>query len=407
MSKSRPSLSINEYDYPLPEERIAAFPLPRGESKLLIYHAGELAQSQYKFIDEHLPSDAWLVLNKTRVVQARLLFPKNEQTLIEVFCLEPIKGMSVEQAMQQTESITYQCLVGGARKWKQNPLEIKTADFTLRAEKLERIGGNFEVRLSWNTKHTFGEILELAGKTPLPPYIKRAAEESDRTTYQTVYASQPGSVAAPTAGLHFNQEIFHKLENKGMPHSYLTLHVGAGTFKPVSAENVAEHEMHAEEIHLETAFIEDLVAKLKRKRKIFTVGTTSLRALESLYWLAVLLKSDKADFEGEVTIPQWVGFDNDLEETEPVAVFEYLLTELKKKGLNHFGFKTQLIIAPGYRHKIISGLITNFHQPKSTLLLLIASLMGDDWRKAYDYALAKDFRFLSYGDGCLIFNEDA
>lgn len=407
MSKSRPSLSINEYDYPLPEERIAAFPLPRGESKLLIYRAGELSQSQYKFIDEHLPSDAWLVLNKTRVVQARLLFPKNEQTLIEVFCLEPVKGMSVEQAMQQTKSITYQCLVGGARKWKQNPLEIKTADFTLQAEKRGRIDGNFEIRLSWDTAHTFGEILELAGKTPLPPYIKRAAEESDRTTYQTVYASQPGSVAAPTAGLHFNQEIFHKLENKGVPHSYLTLHVGAGTFKPVSAENVAEHEMHAEEIHLETAFIEDLVSKLKRKRKIFTVGTTSLRALESLYWLACLLKSEKVSLQEVVVVPQWTGFDGDFKEPAPLQAFEFLLAQLKAKDLNHFGFKTQLIIAPGYKHKIISGLITNFHQPKSTLLLLISSLMGDDWRKAYDYALAQDFRFLSYGDGCLILNEDA
>lgn len=407
MTKTRPSLQINDFDYPLPEERIAAFPLPRGEAKLLIYREGQLAESAYKNIDAHLPDNSWLVLNKTRVVQARLLFPKNEQTLIEVFCLEPVKGMSVEQAMQQTKSITYQCLVGGARKWKQNPLEIRTDNFTLQAEKLGRIDGNFEIRLSWNTAHSFGEILELAGKTPLPPYIKRAAEESDRTTYQTVYATQPGSVAAPTAGLHFNEVIFQKLAQKGIPASYLTLHVGAGTFKPVSAAQVTEHEMHAEEVHLETAFLQELIEKLQNQRQIFTVGTTSLRALESLYWLACMIKSEKASLQEEVVVPQWIGFDGAVQEPAPLEAFEYLLAQLKKQDLNHFGFKTQLIIAPGYRHKIISGLITNFHQPKSTLLLLIASLMGHDWRKAYEYALAHDFRFLSYGDGCLIFNRDA
>mgnify|MGYP000279298272 CR=1 FL=1 len=367
---------------------------------------GQLQSSSYKNIGEHLPANSHLVFNETKVVQARLLFPKNEHTLIEIFCLEPAEQLSVEEAMQETQTIAYKCLIGGAKKWKEKTLEIKTETFQISAEKLSRAEDHFVVRLQWSGAYTFGEILDLAGKTPLPPYLKRAAEERDKEQYQTVYASRPGSVAAPTAGLHFNDAIFADLAQRGIERSFLTLHVGAGTFKPVSAPDVSQHEMHAEEVQLEASFARALAKRLKSGEKIIPVGTTSLRALESMYWLACLLNAEKVQWEERVTIPQWIGFEGEVPALEAAEAFAYLHEQMTQNEKQHYTFYTQLIIAQGYPHKIISGLITNFHQPKSTLLLLIASLLGEEWRTMYNYALQEDFRFLSYGDGCLILPYD-
>lgn len=394
-------IDIEEFNYELPEDRIATYPKERGESKLLIYKTGTIWESQYKDIGEALPPQTWLVFNETKVVQARLLFPKNEHSIIEVFCLEPLDAMSIEQAMQATGSIDYLCLVGGARKWKEHDLEIQLNGVKLTAQKLGRRENEFEIRLTWDTNLSFGEVLEQAGKTPLPPYIKRAAEEKDKTSYQTTYARRMGSVAAPTAGLHFNEAIFDDLKGRGMEINFLTLHVGAGTFKPVST-TVAEHEMHAEEVFMERSYLLRLQKALVEERPIICVGTTSLRALESMYWLACMHKEGQVNYEKDLIIPQWIGFDGSAEALSPKEAIQILLQLLDSLGKDWFSFKTQIIIGPGYQHRIINGLVTNFHQPKSTLMLLIASILGEDWQKVYNYALAHDFRFLSYGDGCLL-----
>lgn len=396
------SIDIETYNYPLPEDRIAAYPLPRGESKLLVFRKGQIEESQYKNIDDYLPSNAWLVLNETKVVQARLLFPKNEESIIEVFCLEPIDFKSIEEAMQAKNSIRYRCLVGGARKWKNQNLIIKLGPVELEAEKGPQTDGQFEITLSWNADLSFSEILDLAGKTPLPPYIKRRAELADKTTYQTTFAKKVGSVAAPTAGLHFNEKIFDKMRRKGIDLNFLTLHVGAGTFKPVST-SVAEHEMHAEESFLDLGFIKKLKSALLAKRPIITVGTTSLRALESLYWLGCMYKHQQLPEDGELMVPQWLGFENLDWALDPIEALSSLEDLLAEKKTDWLPFKTQIIIAPGYQHRIITALITNFHQPKSTLMLLVSSLIGEHWQDVYDYALNEDFRFLSYGDGCLLY----
>lgn len=396
------SIDIETYNYPLPENRIAAYPLPRGESKLLIYRKGQIEESQYKNIDDYLPPKTFLVLNETRVVQARLLFPKNENSIIEVFCLEPLDHKSIEQAMQAKGSIRYSCLVGGARKWKNHDLEIELGPVKITAQKGARNDAQFEINLSWNADLSFSEVLDLAGKTPLPPYIKRQAELADKTSYQTTFAKRSGSVAAPTAGLHFNEKIFDQMRARGMDLNFLTLHVGAGTFKPVST-SVAEHEMHAEESFLDRKFIANLKAALKAKRPIACVGTTSLRALESMYWLGCMHHHKQLPEQGELIVPQWIGFENTDWGIDPIEAMNALETLLDERGQDWLAYKTQIIIAPGYKHRIIKALITNFHQPKSTLMLLVSSLIGADWEKVYQYALKQDFRFLSYGDGCLLY----
>lgn len=396
------NIDIEQYNYPLPDDRIAAYPLARGESKLLVYQDRKIVESQYHQIADFLPENAWVVLNETKVVQARLLFPKNEQSIIEVFCLEPLDHKSIEQAMQAQSSIRYQCLIGGARKWKSGPLSIQIGDLRIEALKGEANEGKFEVELRWNQELSFSEVLDIAGKTPLPPYIKRKAEEEDKTTYQTTFAKKSGSVAAPTAGLHFNDQIFAKMKERGMDLNFLTLHVGAGTFKPVST-SVAEHEMHAEESFLDLNFINQIIRALEAKRPIIPIGTTSLRALESLYWLGCLYAHDQLNLNEELIVPQWLGFEKPEWALKPIEAFDALRKLLAEKGQDWLPFKTQIIIAPGYKHRLINALITNFHQPKSTLMLLVASLIGEDWQEIYNYALANDFRFLSYGDGCLIY----
>ncbi len=397
-------IDIEAYNYELPEDRIASYPLPRGESKLLVYNKGVINENRYHSIADELPENAWLIFNETKVVQARLLFPKNENTIIEVFCLEPLEKGSLEQAMQTKGSIKYQCLVGGARKWKDHDLLMELDGIQLRAEKLGRKDAHFEIKLSWNEDLSFSEILDLAGKTPLPPYIKRKAEERDKTTYQTTYAKKSGSVAAPTAGLHFNEAIFEDIRKRGMQLNFLTLHVGAGTFKPVST-SVAEHEMHAEESFLDRHFLSKLKLALKEGRPIIPIGTTSLRALESMYWMGCMYKHGQWNIK-EPIVPQWLAFENTEWALSPIESIENLEKLLDEQEVDWLPYKTQIIIAPGYKHRLISALITNFHQPKSTLMLLIASLIGDKWREVYQYALSHDFRFLSYGDGCLLFNPE-
>lgn len=398
---SIPNLDIQQYDYLLAEEKIALYPAARGESKLLVFDNKEIQEDKYLNIDAYLSPNSLLIFNETKVVQARLLFPKNENTIIEVFCLEPAHNKAIEQALAQKGSLEYNCLIGGARKWKSGFLSIVLEGITLQAEKLERKDDSFLVRFSWQADMSFGEILDLAGKTPLPPYIKRKAEEKDKKTYQTVYANRAGSVAAPTAGLHFNDAIFKKLDEKGIARNFLTLHVGAGTFKPVST-SVMEHEMHAEEVLVEAKFIADILGHLKSGREPISVGTTSLRALESMYWLGCLARSGQIDNIAEVCIPQWLAFKGETARLEASEAFEACRELLAEHGLEWLSIKTQIIIAPGYKHGIIRGLITNFHQPKSTLMLLVSSIVGDDWEKIYDYALTNNFRFLSYGDGCLL-----
>lgn len=392
---------IRDFDYPLPHHRIASHPLPRGESKLLVYQDGQAVSSQYRSISQYLPPQTALIFNETKVVQARLLFPLDAQRLIEIFCLEPAAGQSIEEAMQSRGAIDYHCLIGGAKKWKSGCLSMKLGEVELQAEKGPSLGSHFRVHLSWNSGHSFAEILEIAGKTPLPPYIKRAAEAADQQNYQTVYASRPGSVAAPTAGLHFNEAIFEQLDADGHQRHFLSLHVGAGTFRPID-RSVAEHEMHAEEFQIEAAFVERIRQFLAEKRPIIPVGTTSLRALESMYWLGCKAVAGELATTGDWMLEQWVAFEGNTAAQSPERAFAALAQALEKAGLQWKNAKTALIIAPGYQHRLIKGLITNFHQPKSSLLLLVASLIGDDWQKIYRYALQQDYRFLSYGDGCLL-----
>ena len=394
-------IDIEEFNYPLPEEKIAAYPLQRGESKLLVFKDDQINDSQYKHIDQYLPQNAWLIFNETKVVQARLLFPKNEQSIIEVFCLEPLEHKSIEQAMQAKGSIRYLCLVRGARKWKNHSLEIDLGEAKISAQKLGRQEAHFEIELSWDEDLSFSEILDLAGKTPLPPYIKRKAEAEDKKRYQTTYARRSGSVAAPTAGLHFNEEIFNKMKARGMDLNFLTLHVGAGTFKPVSS-SVAEHEMHAEEAFIDRQFLNKLKLALQEGRPIIPIGTTSLRALESMYWLGCLHHHDQLRGD-DMVVPQWLAFENKELALSPLESIKSLEQLLDQRKLDWMPFKTQIIIAPGYEHRLIHGLITNFHQPKSTLMLLVASLIGDKWQEVYQHALQNNYRFLSYGDGCLLY----
>jgi S-adenosylmethionine:tRNA ribosyltransferase-isomerase len=398
------NIRIEDYNYELPDERIARYPVsPRDSSKLLVFKNGEITDTQYNKLHKYLPAKTLLLFNQTKVVQARLKFPKNERTTIEIFCLEPHNKRDIQQAMQCTSPIEYKCLVGGARKWKGGLLHLTTEDGeTLSAEKVSRENDAFIIQFSWTGSSHFAEILEKAGKTPLPPYLNRDAEESDRDTYQTLFAKNDGSVAAPTAGLHFTEKLLKKLDEKGIQEEFITLHVGAGTFKPVSSETMSEHEMHSEEFFIERQLLDVLLDNLDKP--IIPVGTTSLRALESLYWLGVKLLRSKNTLE-EYHVTQWEPYQN-AHLPEIKDALQAIAIEMSGKGVEMLTAKTQLIIAPGYKHRICRGLLTNFHQPKSTLLLLVASFIGKDWQTIYKHALANHYRFLSYGDGCLILNDN-
>jgi S-adenosylmethionine:tRNA ribosyltransferase-isomerase len=400
------NLSIADFTYSLPENKIADYPLAeRDASKLLVYKEGNITEDIYKNITSHIPENSLLVFNDTKVVEARLLFQKPTGGVIEIFCLEPHEQYGdITTAMLQPGKVLWQCLVGGASKWKHGQILKKMVyaynkEIILQAVYTEKRTDSFVIELSWSEKEmSFAELLHHAGAIPLPPYIKRKAETSDSERYQTIYAHFDGSVAAPTAGLHFTDAIFNKLKEKNIQTDFVTLHVGAGTFKPVKSETLETHEMHAEFIDVTKEAIEKIIHHLDKT--IIPVGTTSMRTIESLYWLGVKLSVDKNP--ESVEINQWEAYDL-AEQNMPVKdALQSLLNWMGKNKRERLITKTKIIIAPGYQPRIAKGLITNFHQPQSTLLLLIAALIGNDWRKVYDYALQNDFRFLSYGDGCLL-----
>ena len=398
------SIRLENFKYILPEQDIAKYPLAdRSSSKLLLYKGGSISQDLFSHLPEHLPGDSWLVFNNTRVIQARLRFKKETGAGIEIFCLEPVDPADYEQAFQAKNSSTWLCLVGNVKKWKSGPVflhtRIKGEELRLEAQLKERSGDGFIISFQWKQRGlSFGEIIEQSGSTPIPPYLKRKAEASDRERYQTIYSMNKGSVAAPTAGLHFTKALLQDLEKSKVRMEHLTLHVGAGTFVPVKEENAKDHSMHSELVVVSPEFLEKWLSK---KGGLIAVGTTSTRSLESLYWLGVKLKEHAQADPTALSIVQW---DNEkLPQDIPLSEsIEFLLDYCKRYELEHLSFSTQLMIVPGYRFRTISGLLTNFHMPGSTLLLLIAAWIGEDWRKVYDYAQREGFRFLSYGDSSLL-----
>ncbi|HVZ24517.1 MAG TPA: S-adenosylmethionine:tRNA ribosyltransferase-isomerase [Sediminibacterium sp.] len=402
---------IEDFDYPLPDERIARYPLPeRDQSRLLVYRNGQITTDQYAGLARHLPANSLLIFNNTRVVAARLLFQNESGARIEIFCLEPGREYAdITSAMLQKQRVTWKCLVGNAKKWKQEQLvcTIRYQDQTLQltARKIAQLTDHFEVQLHWDAPElSFAELLQIAGLIPLPPYLKREAEPEDANRYQTIYAREEGSVAAPTAGLHFTEKLLQSLTDKNIRYDFLTLHVGAGTFKPVSAATMQDHDMHAEFIEIDTSFLERLTAEKNRIR--IAVGTTSLRTLETLYWLGVKVHLQPDLAPGALTLAQWEVYELQQPDIPAEAAIRALQNWMQQHQLPRLATKTQLLIVPGYRFRMISALITNFHQPRSTLLLLVAAITGDDWRKIYTYALENNFRFLSYGDGSLLWLND-
>jgi S-adenosylmethionine:tRNA ribosyltransferase-isomerase len=400
-------IAIRDFTYELPDERIALHPLPqRDASKLLIYKEGKIAEDTYSNIASHLPAGSLLVFNNTKVINARLRFKKSSGGIIEIFCLEPYEKINeYSSVMNKQGSSTWKCFIGGAAKWKEGALEkevnINNEAVKIKAVLNEKLSDGFVIGFSWFPEHlSFAEVIETAGDIPLPPYIKRNTDADDLQRYQTIYAKHDGSVAAPTAGLHFTQQIFDQLSAKKIEKEYITLHVGAGTFKPVKAEQMEQHEMHAEWIDVSHQSILNI---LNKKNDIVAVGTTSARTLETLYWLGV-----KAFLHPQLTtleLTQWEVYESSLAtcDISSEAALQALLNWMESNNKMAIFTQTQLLITPGYRFRIIKAIITNFHQPQSTLLLLVAAATKGEWRKIYAYALENNFRFLSYGDGNLIF----
>jgi S-adenosylmethionine:tRNA ribosyltransferase-isomerase len=398
------NISIFDYNYELPAGRIALHPLAsRDASRLLVYKNGSILEDGYKNIDAYLPDESLLIFNNTRVINARLRFQKNSGGLIEIFCLEPDESVNeYSSVMNKKGSVRWKCMIGGAGKWKTGDLSMNNGRLSMHAKLMKKLPGAFTVEFSWMPADlNFAEVLEQFGDIPLPPYIKRKTEKADTERYQTIYAQEKGSVAAPTAGLHFTEEIFNRLAAKNIKKDFVTLHVGAGTFKPVKALSMADHEMHAEWIDVSIEMIENLVGN--QGKIIVPVGTTSLRTLESLYWMGVKVILQPAI--KQLYIKQWEIYEPPLVNSNiPVQeALSALLNWMKDNRLQNLFTQSQILIAPGYRFKIANAIITNFHQPQSTLLLLVAAAIGNDWRKVYDHALQHDFRFLSYGDGSLLF----
>ena len=395
-------IAIEEYDYALPNERIAKFPLAnRDESKLLVYKNDRFEESVFNRLPDYLADDTLLVFNNTKVIHARLFFRKETGSLIEIFCLEP-HDMAISSAFEQRQHSTWLCFVGNNKKWKNGRLSrsmiIDGKDVTLTVDRKYAVSNAWVVDFEWNDSElSFAHIIEHFGVIPLPPYLNREAVDSDKQRYQTVYAKHEGSVAAPTAGLHFSTSVFDKLESKGIAKEFVTLHVGAGTFKPVDSATIGNHEMHIEKVEVSKQNIIHLLEYVSKT--IIPVGTTSVRTLESVYWFGVKLGID-ATIE-QMHISQW----------EPYELADYALSGedalhnvldfMDRNAIDTLYGDTQLMIAPGYKYRLVKGIITNFHQPKSTLLLLVSALIGDKWKEGYNYALQHDFRFLSYGDSCL------
>ena len=395
------SISIEEYDYPLPEERIAKHPLAeRDASKLLVLKDGEIQASQFKHIGDFLPDKALLVFNETKVIRARLQFQKETGSHIEIFCLEP--EQDYQMAFSSASPVRWKCLVGNSKRWRdgllQMRLNIQGQETVLSAERVEKNDQYSEIEFSWNPSVLpFATILEAAGEIPLPPYLHRDAEPEDRDRYQTVFARYDGSVAAPTAGLHFTKPLLEQLKAKGFELDEVTLHVGAGTFRPVATPTIGEHAMHSETIIVRKSLIQNLIKHLNGA--IIPVGTTSTRTLESLYWIGMMLHEEGLALR-DLHVDQWYPYESHPCLTTHDAL-QNIIDYLDLHQLTRLEASTALMIAPSYHMKVITGLITNFHQPKSTLLLLVSALIGDQWKRVYQFALDNGFRFLSYGDSCI------
>ena len=402
--KDTKHIKISEFNYPLPDERIAKFPLSvRDESKLLVYRQGEVNEDRFTSLPDYLEPGEMMVFNNTKVIQARLHFRKETGALIEVFCLEPIEPNDYVLSFQQTQKCSWLCMVGNLKKWKEGALkrevEVKGRTITLSATRGECRGTSHWIDFEWNDDTlTFADVLEAVGELPIPPYLNRETQESDKQTYQTVYSKIKGSVAAPTAGLHFTERVLKALDDKGIDREELTLHVGAGTFKPVKSEEIEGHEMHTEYISVNRRTIEKLIA---HGGKTIAVGTTSVRTLESLYYIGVLIHQNPEANQEELHVKQWMPYEPHPALT-PVESLQGILAYLDRHGMEALHTSTQIIIAPGYEYKIVKKIVTNFHQPQSTLLLLVSAFVKGDWKKIYDYALSHDFRFLSYGDSSLL-----
>jgi S-adenosylmethionine:tRNA ribosyltransferase-isomerase len=394
------NIKTSDYAYVLPGARIARYPLAeRSHSKLLVWKDGEISQTLFARIPGLLPPGSLMVFNNTQVVWARLFFRKETGAQIEIFCLEPHEPSGYEQIFSQTGRVEWRCLVGNARKWKSGKLKktiCREHPVLLTIEQVKKEGNQAIIRFEWDEKYTFGEVLDRAGIIPIPPYLNRESEEMDHTRYQTVYAKIKGSVAAPTAGLHFTGEVLKEVQEKGIHTEEITLHVSAGTFQPVKTDTVGHHAMHNETIVVTLRFLKRL---LRHPTPVVAVGTTSVRTLESLYWLGVQFVNNKTG-KGPFHVSQWEPYEEDIRMEAKEALLQ-IIAYLERNQLETLDFSTRLMIVPGYRFRIIDGMLTNFHQPRSTLLLLIAAFLGDDWRRVYDYALQHDFRFLSYGDSNL------
>ncbi|MBQ2494688.1 MAG: S-adenosylmethionine:tRNA ribosyltransferase-isomerase [Prevotella sp.] len=402
-------IHISDYTYELPDERIAKFPIAqRDHSKLLVYRHGEVSEDVFYHLPDYLPTGALMVFNNTKVIQARIHFRKETGALIEVFLLEPAAPSDYELMFQTHGHCEWYCLVGNQKKWKEGSLrrslEVNGVMLTLQATRLGEHGTSQHIAFDWdNDNVSFAEILDAVGELPIPPYLNRETQESDKTTYQTVYSKIKGSVAAPTAGLHFTDQVLSELDAHGIDREELTLHVGAGTFKPVKSEEIGGHEMHSEYISVRKQTLEKL---LRHHASAIAVGTTSVRTLESLYYMGVKLEHNPNLTEEQLHVNQWEPYQLSSEqEITPEKAIQNLLDYLKRNDLNTLHTSTQIIIAPGYQYKIVKMLVTNFHQPQSTLLLLVSAFVHGDWRKIYDYALAHEFRFLSYGDSSLLIPE--
>lgn len=397
-------IHIKDYSYDLPDGRIAKFPVAqRDHSKLLVYRKGEVTDDVFYNIAHYLPKGALMIFNNTRVIQARMHFRKDTGALIEVFLLEPAEPADYELMFQAKGKCSWLCMVGNLKKWKEGVLRrtfpVGGYDVELRAERVREQGTSHWVDFTWDdTDVTFADILEAAGELPIPPYLNRESQESDKVTYQTVYSKIKGSVAAPTAGLHFTDDVLRSIDEAGVEREELTLHVGAGTFKPVKSDEIAGHEMHSEYICVSRATLERLIA---HGAEAIAVGTTSVRTLESLYYVGARLAANPDATEEQLHINQWEPYDTKPTLT-PVEALRNIVDYLDRNGIGALHCSTQIIIAPGYDYKIVKMLVTNFHQPQSTLLLLVSAFVHGDWRRIYDYALGHDFRFLSYGDSSLL-----
>lgn len=395
-------IHISEYNYELADERIAKFPkAERDHSKLLIYRHGEVGEDVFYNLPKYLPKGALMVMNNTKVIQARLHFRKSTGALIEIFLLEPALPADYEQMFQTTGHCEWLCLVGNLKKWKEGTLSNEMGGEKASATRMGEQGTSQRIAFDWTGGRSFAEVIDQLGELPIPPYLNRETQESDKTTYQTVYSKIKGSVAAPTAGLHFTDRVLADLEAHGIEREELTLHVGAGTFKPVKSETIGQHEMHTETVAVKRQTIEKLLA---HDAQAIAVGTTSVRTLESLYYMGLKVMRNPDVKEEELHVEQWEPYGASLNEKSVSAseALRVLLDWMDRNGLKTLHSATQIIIAPGYEYKIVKMLITNFHQPQSTLLLLVSAFVKGDWRKIYDYALSHEFRFLSYGDSSLL-----